>query len=52
MSLLNHATPEGTTRHAERFAGCAGENYFRRPQALALSSQRTIVFNAAKICNW
>ena len=38
MSLLNHATPEGTARYAERFATRAATNHFRRQQGLTLSS--------------
>ena len=38
MTLLNHATPEGTARYAERFATVAGKNHFRRQQGLTLSS--------------
>jgi aryl-alcohol dehydrogenase-like predicted oxidoreductase len=38
MPLLNHATPEGTARYAERFAGRAATNHFRRQQGLMLSS--------------
>jgi aryl-alcohol dehydrogenase-like predicted oxidoreductase len=38
MALLNHATPEGTTRYAERFATRAAKNHFRLQQGLTLSS--------------
>ena len=38
MPLLNHATPEGTARYAERFATRAATNHFRRQQGLTLSS--------------
>jgi aryl-alcohol dehydrogenase-like predicted oxidoreductase len=38
MPLLNHATPEGTARYAERFATRAARNHFRRQQGLTLSS--------------
>ena len=38
MPLLNHATPEATARYAERFAGHAAKNHFRRQQGLTLSS--------------
>jgi aryl-alcohol dehydrogenase-like predicted oxidoreductase len=38
MPLLNHATPEGTARYAERFANRAGRNHFRSQQGLTLSS--------------
>ena len=38
MALLNHATPEGTARYAERFAAHAAKNHFRRQQGLTLSS--------------
>lgn len=38
MPLLNHATPEGTARYAERFAERAAKKHFRRQQGLTLSS--------------
>jgi aryl-alcohol dehydrogenase-like predicted oxidoreductase len=38
MPLLNHATAEGTTHYASRFATRAGKNHFRRQQELTLSS--------------
>ena len=38
MSLANHATPEGTTRYVERFAGRAARNHFRVREGLQLSS--------------
>ena len=38
MPLPSHATTEGTTRYAERFATRAAENHFRRQQGLRLSS--------------
>jgi aryl-alcohol dehydrogenase-like predicted oxidoreductase len=38
MPLLNHATPEGTARYAERFATRAATSHFRRQQGLTLSS--------------
>ncbi len=38
MPLLNHATPEGAARYAERFATRAATNHFRRQQGLTLSS--------------
>lgn len=38
MPLRNHATPEGTTRYAERFATRAAKNHFRPQQGLTLSS--------------
>ena len=38
MSLANYATPEGTARYRERFAGRAAQNYFRVRERLHLSS--------------
>ena len=38
MPLLNHATPNGTARYAERFSGRAAKNHFRPQQGLTLSS--------------
>src|ERR1044072_990052 len=38
MSLANHATPEGTARYSERFAGRAARNHFRVREGLRLSS--------------
>ena len=38
MSLANHATPEGTARYVERFAGHAAKNHFRVREGLQLSS--------------
>jgi aryl-alcohol dehydrogenase-like predicted oxidoreductase len=38
MSLLNHSTPNGTARYADRFATRAAENHFRLQQGLTLSS--------------
>lgn len=38
MSLGNHATPEGTTRYRERFAGRAAAGHFRLREGLFLSS--------------
>ena len=38
MPLLNHATPEGTARYAQRFAERAAKKHFRRQQGLTLSS--------------
>src|SRR5687767_6406926 len=38
MPLLNHATAEGTTHYASRFATRAGKDHFRRQQGLTLSS--------------
>ncbi len=38
MSLANHATPEGTARYRERFAGRAATNHFREREGLQLSS--------------
>jgi aryl-alcohol dehydrogenase-like predicted oxidoreductase len=38
MSLANHATPEGTARYRERFAGRAAQNHFRVREGLQLSS--------------
>ncbi len=38
MSLENHATPEGTTRYRDRFAGRAADGHFRLSQGLSLSS--------------
>ena len=38
MSLANYATPEGTARYRERFAGRAAKNYFRVRERLHLSS--------------
>jgi aryl-alcohol dehydrogenase-like predicted oxidoreductase len=35
---LNRATPEGTARYRERFAGRAAKNHFREQQGLVLSS--------------
>jgi aryl-alcohol dehydrogenase-like predicted oxidoreductase len=38
MSLLHHATPDGTARYANRFATRAAKNHFREQQGLTLSS--------------
>jgi aryl-alcohol dehydrogenase-like predicted oxidoreductase len=38
MSLNNHATPEGTARYRERFAGRAAAGHFRLREGLYLSS--------------
>ena len=38
MSLGNHATPEGTGRYRERFAGRAAAGHFRLRENLYLSS--------------
>lgn len=38
MSLPNHATPKGTARYRERFAGRAATNHFRTREGLQLSS--------------
>ena len=38
MSPANHATPEGTARYRERFAGRAAKNHFREREGLQLSS--------------
>jgi len=38
MSLANQATPEGTARYVERFAGHAARNHFRVREGLQLSS--------------
>ena len=38
MSLASKATPEGTQRYRERFAGRAAEDHFRQQQGLVLSS--------------
>ena len=38
MPLLNHATPEGTARYAERFADRAVNDHFRGQHGLTLSS--------------
>ena len=35
---VNRATPEGTERYRERFAGRAAKNHFRQQQSLTLSS--------------
>ena len=38
MSIENHATPEGTARYRERFAGHAAAGHFRSREGLYLSS--------------
>jgi aryl-alcohol dehydrogenase-like predicted oxidoreductase len=38
MSVLNHATSEGTARYRERFAGRAAKGHFRLREGLHLSS--------------
>lgn len=38
MPSLEHATPEGTARYADRFATRAAKNHFRQQQGLTLSS--------------
>jgi aryl-alcohol dehydrogenase-like predicted oxidoreductase len=38
MPSLNHATPEGTARYADRFSTRAAKNHFRQQQGLTLSS--------------
>ena len=38
MSLSGYATPEGTARYRERFAGRAAQNHFRVREGLQLSS--------------
>ena len=38
MTLNNYATPEGTTRYRERFAGRAAAGHFRLREGLSLSS--------------
>lgn len=38
MSLSHHATPQGTARYRERFAGRAAPNHFRMREGLLLSS--------------
>jgi len=38
MPSLEHATPEGTARYANRFATRAAKNHFRRQEGLTLSS--------------
>ena len=38
MTLNNYATPEGTTRYRERFAGRAAAGHFREREGLSLSS--------------
>src|SRR6476660_641801 len=38
MSLIGHATPEGTARYRERFAAHAAKNHFRVRERLHLSS--------------
>ncbi|HEX5965247.1 MAG TPA: aldo/keto reductase, partial [Pyrinomonadaceae bacterium] len=38
MSSLNHATPDGTARYADRFTSRAAKNHFRLQQGLTLSS--------------